>query len=181
MNGETILRVARKYDNLTEILANQKWDDLSKPGVEPVARELIAKLTSAGWTPTWAYCMAWVEVVWKEAYEEDKVKKARIMQLINPSVMKSYRLCSDAGLIEKLPRPGAIMFMQKGTSGFGHAGIVESVKQKESITLIEANTSRTPVNGVLDREGDGIYSGKVRSLKFQPSKNLWIRGFLNPI
>jgi hypothetical protein len=179
-NGEKILACARQYVGLSEVKPNMAWDDLSTRILDASAQKLVNKLKKVGWQPSWAYCMAFVEAVLDEAYENDPQVLVKIRRLLNPSVMNSYQNVSDAGLLEKTPEPGAIFFMQKGGTGFGHAGFVEKIVGGSLVTL-EANTSPTAADVAKDREGDGIYDGKVRPFNFNPSKGLWIRGFLNPL
>ena len=51
------------------------------------------------------------------------------------------------------PLPSAIFFMQKGDTGFRHAGIVAK-STPGVIATIEGNTMPDPTDAAMDREGD---------------------------
>ncbi len=178
--GEKIVSEARKYINLTEIRNNSAWDNTATLGKDVVADELVQKLTEAGWQKGWAYCIAWCEVVLRGAYKDSPEKLSKIASLLNPSVMSSYNNCKAAGLIKQTPVPGAVFFMQKGSTGLGHAGVVERIISSARFGTIEANTSPNPTSTSADRDGDGIYD-KSRSLNFTHSSGLHLVGFLHPL
>lgn len=172
--GEEIIKVASRYVGLYETISNAEWTDKKK------SAELVEMMTKAGWQKGWPYCQSFCESVWREAYENMGASPALMKEIfskLNPSSVQSRQ--NFQSQITKTPVPGAIFFMQKGTTGLGHAGIVESVKDGLVLT-IEANTSPNVVSSEKDREGDGIFR-KSRALNFTPHSKLFLVGFLNPI
>lgn len=175
--GEAIIAVASRFVGLSELSPNTKWDDLSTKGVDASASVLEEEMRLSGWQPGWAYCIAFAETVVRIAAAEKKREVSQILKMMNPSVMSSFNALKGAGLISLTPTPGSVFFMQNGSGGTGHAGIVVSVVDGWILT-IEANTSPTAADTALDREGDGIYK-KRRKLDFTVTSGLHLRGFLN--
>lgn len=179
--NELIISKAHQFVGLVETRSNAEWDDPLTPGIDASARLLRATLSAAGWQPGWAYCAAFVEGVWSLAYAEiGSSQLIKVKNLLTPSVMQSFEHCQAAGLISRIPVPGAIMFMQNGKSWTGHSGIVEKT-DGERIWNIEANTSPSPLSTAADREGQGVFDRKQRRIDFSPKPGLWLRGFLNPL
>lgn len=182
--NQVIIDVADQYIGLSEVKSNAIWDKAStKEKDTEINNKLIKKMTEARWQEGWAYCAAYVEAVWREAYllygiSKDSKVFSEISSLLTPSVMLSFNNFNAIGKISKIPEKGAIFFMQSGSSGNGHAGIVESFDGKFIYTR-EANTSANAGTIEADRNGDGIYS-KKRTYSLIKSNRLWIRGFLNP-
>jgi hypothetical protein len=182
--GNAIVDIADDYEKLVEVVSNAKWDNPHTKGPDAIAKEFEELLKGEGsHQDGWAYCMSYARAVWvvalKRAGASPTVIK-RIKSILSPSVMNSYNAAREAGLATKIPKVGAIMFMQNGGKWTGHAGIVTAVEDGYFHT-IEANTSPSDAN---ERDG-GIGTGgvwrKKRSLDFTPKKNgLWLRGFMNP-
>ena len=119
--------------------------------------------------------------VCKEAYADAgrAAEFASVDQHMSVSVMGSFNALHEAGLTTKSPQVGAILFLEHGQTGQGHAVIVTEVHDKYVICT-GANTS--PAVGDVAHERAGIYAGKVYALDFTPkSAGLWPRGFLNPV
>jgi hypothetical protein len=182
--GAIIVDIADDYERLVEVVSNARWDDPRTKGPDAIAKEFEQLLKDhGGHQDGWAYCMSYARAVWVVAFKRAGASPAaikRVKSLLSPSVMNSYNTVREAGLATKIPKQGAIMFMQNGGSWTGHAGIVTAV-DGEVFHTIEANTSPTNAN---ERDG-GIGTGgvwrKKRSLDFTPKKKgLWLRGFLNP-
>jgi hypothetical protein len=179
--NEQIIAAARHFVGLIETKSNAEWDDPATPGIDARARELRAVLISTGWQPGWAYCAAFVEGIWTMVYAAARPEKLlQVKRLLTASVMQSYENCQSAGLISRVPVPGAIMFMQNGKSWTGHAGIVVKTDGQRVIN-VEGNTSASAGSVNADREGDGVFDEKQRRIDFTPRPGLWLRGFLNPI
>lgn len=178
--GRVIIEHASKFVGLFETKANKDWARLVA-GVVEDDDELEKVLKTAGWQPGWSYCAAFVEAVWRLAYKEVEAPKELqdlISNRLNPSVIKSYDNFKDR--ITQTPEPGSIFFMQKGFSGFGHAGIVVS-SDGANFATIEGNTSPGSGSVESERNGDGVYK-RIRKLNFEThSYNLHLLGFLNPI
>lgn len=176
--ADQIIACAARFAGLHETIANRKWDAPDTPGTDPESQELAAMMQACGWQPGWPYCAAFVEAVWREVYKDaPKPLRDLIARRLTPSVMQSFN--NWRGEVSRIPRPGAIFFMQNGGGSTGHAGIVVRAGAN-SIATIEANTSPAPNTPEADREGDGIFR-KTRRLDFtQRSSGLWLRGFLNP-
>lgn len=176
--GDKIVEVAERFEGLAEVVQNTTWDDPKTKGLDARAQALKEALKRVGHENGWAYCMTFAEVCWRVAYEEVGASKeliARIAKLLTPSVVVSMRNVKAEGLLAVEPKRGSIMFMQKGTGAYGHAGVVTGV-QGYTFFTIEGNTG----GGLENREGDGIYR-KKRMLFYGKSEGLVLRGFLNPI
>jgi len=178
--GEKIVEVATRWVNLHEVASNAQWDDLGTPGSDRRAKDLLDAMLASGWQRGWAYCIAFAEAVWRTAYVELGAPASIITEIgkkLTPSVMSSYTNWQDQ--ISHDPEPGAIGFLQKGQSWHGHAVIVVQ-RVVDRMATIEGNTSPDPATPEADREGDGVFK-RVRKMSFEPSKGLWLRGFLNPL
>lgn len=178
--NERIVDVADDFEGLVEVRSNAEWRDAAR------GKSFKALLKRAGHEDGWPYCMSFCEGVWRVAYEEAGRDFAALSAILNPSVMGSYRNAVEAGLSVRpaFPTRGAIFFMQMGSSGNGHAGIVTDFDGK-FISTIEGNTSPTPGSAAADRDG-GIGTGGVwrkrRLYDFtKRATGLWLRGVLNPV
>lgn len=172
--GNEIIKVATRYIGLYETVANSVWSDKQK------SDELNKMMKEAGWQKGWPYCASFVEGIWRIAYTNLGASDALLKDVcgkLNPSSVQSRH--NFGKLITKTPLPGAIFFMQKGTTGLGHAGLVVSTDGGKFRT-IEGNTSPQVTTGSADREGDGIFA-KSRAMVFTPHSKLYLVGFLNPI
>ena len=178
--GAEIIRVATRFLGLYETAQNSAWDNPATAGSDAEAQELLELMLRCGWQQGWAYCAAFCEAVWRKAYENLGAPQelARgIANKLTPSVMESFY--SWGGDITRSPVPGAIFFMQLGTTGKGHCGIVVRADGGR-ISTIEGNTCPDPADAAMDREGDGIFR-RTRSMDFTArTKSLWLRGFLPP-
>lgn len=183
MNSDDIAKrikeIGLKFNNMFEVKSNAVWSDPEH------SAEIAALMKKAGWQPGWPYCASFVEAVWVKAYTDLKAPK-RVLDFIssnlNPSVVSSFENFNKHFLIRKRPCPGAIMFLRKGSSASGHAGIVLDWKSGETFyKTIEANTSPSPGTVEQDRNGDGIFI-KTRKLDYESASNkLNLIGFLHPI
>ena len=178
--GTEIVRCAKQYVGLVEIKPNTVWDDLKTPGKDARATKLVEWLKKSGHQDGWSYCMSFCEASVREAIENLNVvdKYKYLVTTINPSVMSSFNGLNSLNKISKVPVVGSIGFMQKGSSGMGHAFIVERVVGNTLYT-VEGNTSASGATVEADRNGDLIIT-KSRPLSFAKSNGLWIRGFWNP-
>ena len=188
--GQRILDRAQQFLGLHETAANAAWDNPATAGADPAAAELLRLMEATGWQKGWSYCASMVEAIWRSAYVDAGAPAAlvqRIARLLTPSVMQSYHNIQAeniAGQPSRTPVPGAIFFMQKGQTGFGHAGLYvrSGAAGTGMFATIEGNTSDPTATATeaQDREGEGIYK-KTRRLDFTPKPGLWLRGFFNPI
>lgn len=179
--SKEIIEVGSHFVNLFETKDNAEWRFIVDPRKGKSESELlVSELKKSGWQSGWPYCMAFCETVWRLAYTNANAPTDilnDIAKKLNPSVMSSFNNVED--LISKTPVPGSIFFMQKGTSGNGHAGIVVA-SDGTSIATLEANTSPgKAISAEADRNGDGIYK-KIRTLDFKKSSGLHLVGFLHP-
>jgi hypothetical protein len=180
-----ILEVASRFEGLVELKSNAKWGSKKLKAADPAAAQMERMLKRSGHQDGWPYCMSFCEMVWHVAYEEIGACQETIRmvcRLLNPSVMQSWANVKEAGLNDRVPKLGAIFFMQKGTSGYGHAGIVED-HAETLLHTIEANTSPQPGTTDEDRDG-GVGTGGVwrrrRAYRFGKGSGLHLVGFLNP-
>lgn len=180
--SKEIIEVGSRFVNLFETKDNAEWRFIIDPSKGKTESEaLYSEMKKSGWQAGWPYCMAFSEAIWRMAYQNLNAPKdvvAEITQKLNPSVMSSYKNFKKS--ITRNSEPGSIFFMQKGSTGNGHAGIVVGCDGK-SIATLEANTSPgKAVSAEADRNGDGVYK-KVRTLDFTKKPGLCLLGFLNPI
>lgn len=182
--GARIVAVAARFVGLTEIRPNAEWDDAVTPGPDQRARDLVALLRLGGWEPGAAYCASFCRGVWLTAMIEMKAPETALRGVRNrlsPSVMTTFAL-NRSGISESAS-PGSILLMQKGATGFGHAGIVAGLMPGlMGVRTIEANTSNPGARSDDDhrqREGDGIFQ-RERRVEFRRKPGLWLRGFLPP-
>ncbi len=177
--GAKIVDVADDFEGLVEVRSNAAWRDAAR------GAKFKAMIKRAGHEDGWPYCMSFCEGVWRVAYEEAGRDFSLLGKLLNPSVLGSYGNLKNAGinLRPAVPMEGAIFFMQSGSSGNGHAGIVTACDGK-FLATIEANTSPSAVDVAADRDG-GIGTGGVwrkrRLYDFAKKPGLWLKGILNPM
>jgi len=175
--GKRIVDAAWNFANLTETAQNARWDDLATPGPDAAASELRRLLLETGWQLGWAYCAALAEVCWRIGYS-GRAELAEVCKLITPSVMDTFTNFKRLGMITRDPLPGALGFMQHGTSWQGHMFIVAQPPVSARVATLEGNTTPGPSSAAQDRAGDGCYS-KMRTLNFERS-SLTLLGFANP-
>lgn len=182
--GQVIIDVAKQWVGLTEVRENAAWQDFNTKGDDKERSDrLIQKMTEAGWESGWSYCAALGKCVYQEAYllygiSKDSEIFKQISSQLNPSVMQSFHNFERLGKISKTPEKGSLFFMRKGSTGFGHMGIVESIDAGYLIN-IEGNTSPNAGTVEAERNGNGVYERR-RPFNFSPSKGLYLVGFLNP-
>lgn len=184
--ADRIISTATEFEGLVETRSNAAWDDLTTPGLDQRAQKFAHILRRAGHQPGWPYCMSFCEGIWIAAYEAagaSTEQVGRIREMLTPSVMASYTNAKNAGLITRTPAPGAVFFMQSGSSWQGHAGIVLRADASTHFRTIEANTS--PGAEQNERDGGAGLGGvwrKRRPLAFiQRERGLHLRGFLAPL
>lgn len=177
--GKGIIELASQFAGLTEVRQNAAWDDLATKGVDERAKKLRAILEAAGHQPGWPYCMSFCRAIYIEAYRGTEHEKT-VRTILSASVILSWNNCKKQNLTNKTPKEGAIFFLQKGTSGYGHAGLVVA-DLGDTMKTVEGNTSAQPAKGEADRNGDGVYF-KKRSTAIIGAKGtgLHLLGFLNP-
>jgi hypothetical protein len=176
--GARIIFEASRFLGLTELVENRKWDLLATPGHDAIADELVRILTVAGWQPSWPYCIAFIEAVWRNAYADAPNLQLAIAQILTPHCLRSWRNAIERGWTSVRPIRGAIGIMRNGSTDHGHAFLVESIGDG-FVRTIEANTSPNSGTAEADRNGDGIYR-KKRQLSFTPTAGLYLLGFILP-
>lgn len=177
--GAAILVTASKFMGLVETRPNNKWDLLKTPGEDEAAEELRSELLKIGWGPGYAYCIAGVEVVWRQAYAAlgRADVAARVGKLLTLGVVDSYNRIKAAGLAATEPVPGAICFLQSTSKPEqGHAFIVRG-KKAHVLTTYEFNTSPGATGSAQEREGGGNFA-RSRTL---PVPGFRLLGYLNPL
>ena len=177
--GTKIIDIADDFEGIVEVKSNAIWRDAAR------GEKFKALIKRVGHQDGWPYCMSFSEGVWRIAYEELGRDFSVLGKLINPSVMSSYNNLKTAGidLRPKMPMQGAIFFMQNGSSGTGHAGIVTAFDGK-FLSTVEANTSPNAKDAAADRDGGAGTGGvwrKRRSYDFTKKPGLWLKGILNPL
>lgn len=177
--NKLICDLARQYAGLTEISPNAVWDDLRTPGKDARAEKLRKSLLAAGHAGSNAYCMTFCKAVYREAFPAHTPARRTIDMLFCPSVVQSYRNCKKVGLIAQDLQVGSVYFMQKGTSGKGHAGIVTEDLGR-TMRVCDGNTSAGALGTTeQERNGDGVWE-KVRSaIVTEPQSGLWLMGFFD--
>jgi len=177
--GQKIIELASQFAGLTEVRQNAAWDDLQTKGIDERAKRLRAILEAAGHQPGWPYCMSFCRAIYIEAYKGTEHEKT-VRALLSAHVMTSWGNCIKKKLTSKTPKEGAIFFMQKGTTSYGHAGLVVA-DIGGGMKTVEGNTSAQPAKGEADRNGDGVYF-KKRSTEITGAKGagMHLIGFLHP-
>ena len=134
---QLILDCLAQYVGLVEIVDNAKWDDPHNPGRAAVAEKYRRGLIALGCEPGWAYCITSARLVWREAYADAgrAADFAALDRHMSVSVMGSFNALHEAGLTRQQPIVGAILFMEHGHTGEGHAVVV---------TEVHADTSSAP-------------------------------------
>jgi len=169
---------ARQYAGLTEISPNQLWDDLKTKGPDARAAKLKKSLVAAGHLGKNAYCMTFCKAVYMEVFPEGTEARKLISKMLNPGVVPSYNNCKKNKYITTEPQIGAIYFMQKGSTGMGHAGLVME-DLGGSMLVCDGNTSPAPTSAEADRNGDGVYEKKRPAIITEPKSGLWLMGFFD--
>lgn len=167
MISDKIIETAKKYIGKREIPNNQGFLDST----------FQKKMQDVGWLKGHAWCSYFCELVWKEAYQDDKKIVAEINKLFSASATATYKNFELAGgwVLSSKPAPGALAVWRQGVDWRGHIGIVTEVVDKNTFKSIEGNT-----NEQGGREGIEV-ARKVRLLNqpFKP-KGLNVVGFILP-
>lgn len=181
-----ILDCLAQYVGLVELVPNTQWGDPRNPARGPIAEKLRKGLRALGCEPGWAYCITGARLVWQEAYTDAgrAADFAALDKHMSVSVMGSFNALAEAGLVSRVPQVGAILFLQHVKNGVrtgeGHAVVVTEVRAK-SVVCTGFNTAPAASDAAHEREGDGVFAGKVYALDFdQAHGGLLVRGFLNP-
>ena len=171
-----------QYVGLIEIVDNAKWADPNDHSAArvAVAEKLRTSLIAVGCEPGWSYCISAAWVVRKEAYAKAgrAADFAKHEHLFSVSVLTSFNNFHAADLTTRTPSVGAILCLEHGQTGQGHAVTVTEVHD-DSVVCVGFNTSPAAGDVAHERDGDGVYAGKVYPLDFTPrSSGLWPRGFI---
>lgn len=177
MSCKAVIAVAKKFCGLYECKPNAEWTSKSLPHPEVLSDQLVDLMKTTGWEPGWAYCAAFADAMYREAYKDDAEKLAIIKKCLSPSVMTTYK--DSKKYFTKTPSPGAIFIMQHAQGGTGHAGIVGEHITSDTFETLEGNTSPSAAMSVeADRNGDCI-TNKSRKLNFTPGPGLHLLGFID--
>lgn len=172
MINQIIVKEARKWENYRELKGNQGWEDLEFD-------RLMKELTS--WELGQAWCMYFVELVYKRAYSEYNSLVIDILEgIFSGSVVHTWRSFKRSPFFDtgSEPKEGAIAIWQKYKYGkphwTGHTGIVIEW-ENEWLTTIDGNTN-------TEGGREGVEVGKVtRPLNFNDKEfGLCLQGFVYP-
>jgi hypothetical protein len=177
--GELLIREAARFVGLREVKPNADWDNPKTPGPDAdLARELRELMRPTPWAPGWAYCIAFIEAIVRKTLARAALtpaEAAKVLDVLGPHVLTTFRKFKALGLITPTPVPGAIWLAQHGASENGHAGLVTSIARlSPTVSTIEANTALDSRDPAKDREGDWITTraflaggrGTLRTLGF---------------
>ena len=176
MSTQKVLEIATKFVGLYESKPNAAWSSKTLDNYDELSSQLIEMMERTGWQPGWAYCAAFVDGIYREAFKDDADKLAIIKKCLSPSVMTTFK--DSKKYFTKTPTPGSIFIMQMKSGGTGHCGLVGNSIKSDSFSTIEGNTGPGPAVAAKDRDGDGIYA-KARSLNFTHSDGLHLLGFID--
>lgn len=167
MIADKIIETAKKYIGKREEPNNSGFKD----------KEFEKRMSEVGWQKGHAWCCYFCELVWKEAYNDDKKTVAEINKLFNASATATYKNfeLSNNWILSNKPVPGALAVWRQGVDWRGHIGIVTELVDKNTFRTIEGNT-----NDSGGREGIEV-ARKMRFLNqpFKP-KGLNLVGFICP-
>lgn len=114
------------------------------------------------------WCMAFVQFCLGVTGGSDLFKSEHCLTVWNKS---------PVALRRATPEPGCVVIWKMRDTSSGHAGIVESVNGGLMKT-IEGNTG--PATGVIERNGDGVYSKSRSAFQADPNNRMQLLGFLWP-
>ena len=161
-----VVEIANSYVGEREKLNNSGFID----------SEFEERMDKVGWKTGQAWCAYFSELVWKEAYPDNK----ELDKLFSAGAVATYTnfAASKNFVCDKVPEAGAVVIWQYYKNGMphwsGHAGIVEFI-EGNTIHTIEGNT-----NAAGGREGIEV-AKKIRPLDFEPKdKGLVLKGFIKP-
>ena len=172
---DAVLEFARNSVGEQEISGNQ--------GFESERFETLMK--QVGWQKGQAWCAYFAEACWTVPTYKGKSKYLSEMQrLFSGGAVATYNNFKRKGgelfTVSKEPEEGAVVIWQKHKvvedtimpHWSGHAGIVESIIDENTIECIEGNT-----NDSGGREGIEV-ARKVRRVDFTPKAGLVMKGFI---
>lgn len=166
---KVIIDIAKSYIGIKEIPGNMGWED----------KKFQSLMESVGWSHTQAWCSYFVELVWKQAYKDNKALTLKLDTLFNAGALKTYdNFFNDKTFrVDKHCTPGSMVIWQYYVNGKptwkGHAGIVISEISEHQFKTIEGNT-----NASGGREGIEV-AEKIRLLNFEARTGLVLRGFIH--
>lgn len=155
--------IAANYIGQTEIKGNMGFKD-------PCFEE---KMRAVGFQDTHAWCAYFAELVFKEAYPDNK----DLDKLFSASAVKTFGNFKEAGyMISQTPEIDTLVIWQNMKDGkphwTGHAGIVSKVTDHETFSSIEGNT-----NNDGSREGVKVVD-RTRKVIPDIKNGLKVMGFI---
>lgn len=180
--GAEIVRQARIFLHLQEVVPNRKWDDPRTPEPEKALSELLSKeMQSAGWPPGAPYCAAFAEAVSVLAMRRLGVDEWSIFvyrKAFTPHCVTTFNNFQKLGAVSSVPAIGGVGLARWGKTSRGHCWVaVQPSKTFESMATIEGNTSAQFISHAKERQGDGIYE---RTRNTRQNGQLKTLGFVNP-
>jgi hypothetical protein len=169
--GERIADIATSYAGQTEIPGNKGFTN----------PEFQKKMVAMGFKMTYAWCMFFCELAWKEAYGSKHSLFVQIDKLFSASALSTYYnfAGADGWVVDKNPAVGAVMCFKHGTDPRkceGHGCIVTEILPDKKVRTVDGNT-----NDAGGREGY-IVARKVRSYGNPPTpRGLNFLGFIHPV
>lgn len=166
---EKIIAAAEKYIGQKEIKGNKGFHD----------ENFDQKMRAIGFKTGDAWCSYFAELVWREAYADNKSALNVIKGLFSGSSYRTLTNFKKAGFkAHKTARPGSIVIWRKKVNGdytsFGHVAICVEAAD-DHFKTVEGNT-----NSAGSREGDSV-APKTRKYKFHRENGLELAGFIYPI
>lgn len=167
--GAKVLIAATRFVGLCELVS----------GVKEVQRaldeEVKVEMLKVGWATGWPYGMGFCDAVWKKAYQ-GRIELVQVREMLEPSVMQTWKNAVEAGWTSVEPRVGAIGCMRKGNSDLGHAFVVEGWSEGMIWTM----------EGGEDGEDLVKYRGnnlkrKSRKDELRPTAGLHVLGYILPM
>lgn len=135
-------------------------------------------MRSVGFKTGHAWCSYFAELVWTEAYKDDKPMLKLIKKQFSGSSYRTLQRFKALGMVSDTATPGSIVIWRRKKDGkyttLGHVGIVIKA-DVVSFETVEGNT-----NGAGSREGD-VVADKVRPYDWEVRNGLELAGFIHPI
>lgn len=169
MIEDKIVKVAKGFIGQTEIKGNKGFHD----------EDFESKMRSIGFQTGHAWCSYFAELVWREAYADDKETTRIIKKLFSGSSYRTLLNFEGAGYkARKVAKPGSVVIWRKKKNGkyttLGHVGIcIEG--GTDHFKTVEGNT-----NGAGSRDGEMV-APKKRKYDFSKDSGLELVGFIYPI
>lgn len=168
---------AGHYAGLSEVRFGQGPVPGQELTRDAIADEFEVELLRGGWHGSWPGNTAFVENVWKFAYQ-GHAELSLVKKLLAPSPLLSFARAAEEGWTSQEPSVGAIGVLKNGATDGGHCFVVMHVAGER--LLIAETDFVHPLDGVGDDDAAQWVHRRMYEVVYKPTSQLHLVGFIVP-